>query len=78
MGNKQSCCSFGGSKPRRPEDAYRTSTTPQSANHRQDDVRVTLTHNNLSTPSLSAVPHISDREILPEGIEHMSHHIIGF
>ncbi|CAC5366533.1 Cyclin-Y-like protein 2,Cyclin-Y-like protein 1-B,Cyclin-Y,Cyclin-Y-like protein 1-A,Cyclin-Y-like protein 1,Putative cyclin-Y-like protein 3 [Mytilus coruscus] len=66
MGNKQSCCSFGGSKPRRPEDAYRTSTTPQFANHRQDDVRVTLTHNNLSTPSLSAVPHISDREILPE------------
>lgn len=66
MGNKHSCCSFGGSKPKRPEDAYRPSSAPQT-NHKNDDIHVTLKHSNRSTPSLSAVPHISDREVLPEG-----------
>lgn len=61
MGNKQSCCSFGGSKPRRKEDAYKPSNTPQSTvNHRPDEIHFTLSTNDHSTPSLSPIPHISD------------------
>lgn len=70
MGNKQSCCSFGGSKPRRKEEAYKPSNAPQSTvNHRPEDIHVTLSTNNHSTPSLSPIPHISEiREDLLEGI----------
>lgn len=70
MGNKHSCCSFGGSKSKSREDAYKPSypTQPVNHSHRLDDVHVTLS-NNQSTPSLSAVPHISDREVLPEDNE---------
>lgn len=69
MGNKQSCCSFGGSKPRRKEEVYKPSNAPQSTvNHNRPEVNVTLSTNNHSTPSLSPIPHISEiREDLLQG-----------
>lgn len=70
MGNKQSCCSYGGSKPRRKEEAYKPSNAPQSTvNHKPEDIHVTIT-NSHSTPSLSPIPHISEiRQDLLEGID---------
>lgn len=69
MGNKHSCCSFGGSKPKRREEAYYRPPSSAHSNNRTDDVHITLKQSNRSTPSLTAVPHISDREVLPEDNE---------
>ncbi|XP_069108014.1 cyclin-Y-like protein 1 isoform X2 [Argopecten irradians] len=59
MGNKNSCSCIYSPKSRKPEDAYRPAAQPRSE-------EVGMEPKNQSLSSLHGVPHISDREILPE------------
>lgn len=63
MGNKNSCsCFYGGQKSK--DDVYR----PATAVPRSEEVGVDNGSNgDTAYPIGGVVPHISDREILPEG-----------
>ncbi|XP_060075773.1 cyclin-Y-like protein 1 [Ylistrum balloti] len=59
MGNKHSCSCIYSPKSRKPEDVYRPAASVRSE-------EVGFEPKNQSISSLHYVPHISDREILPE------------
>jgi hypothetical protein len=62
MGNKYSCCGYKSSKRKNREESY------QPARHSSQQEESSHAAIQQSYSSLPGVPHISDRENLPEGI----------
>ena len=64
MGNKFSCCAYKTSKSKNKEEVYQ----PSNQTTQGDDMVQLHQHQSLSSlPGSGSVPHISDRENLPEG-----------
>lgn len=64
MGNKYSCCGYKSSKRKNREESYHPSA--RQTNQAEESSHAAIQQ---SYSSLPGVPHISDRENLPEGIK---------